>query len=317
MTGASAQGAGGARGAEGRAQALRGHLAMLVFSASISGSFSLGSMVADEISPTALTALRFLFATLILAAMVHFLPGLGRGKRRGFVRADFAAPWRYGVLALLYAGYFVLMFEGLKTAPPVAAGAVFTLTPLMTALIAWPLLGQRPLPYVGGALALGAAGALWVIFRGDIAALLGFDVGRGEAIYFVGCVLHAVYAPMMRRLNRGESAAVTSALLCLAGFVLLLVYGWSEIRAVDWTALPALVWITAVYLAVFATALSTAMLQFAAQRIPSSKVMAYSYVTPAWIILWELALGHGGPGAVVLPGIALILGALLLLLRAD
>ena len=110
---------------------------------------------------------------------------------------------------------------------------------------------------------------------------------------------------------------MTSALLCLAGFLLLLVYGWGDIRATDWTALPPLVWITAVYLAVFATALSTAMLQFAAQRLPSSKVMAYSYVTPIWVIAWELALGHGGPGAVVVPGIALICGALLLLLRAD
>lgn len=300
-----------------RAQALRGHAAMLVFSASISGSFSLGSMVANDISPVALTAARFLLATVILAVMVQVLPGLGRARGRGFTRADIAAPWRYGVLALLYAGYFVLMFEGLKTAPPVAAGAVFTLTPLMTALIAWPLIGQRPAGFVSGALMLGALGALWVIFRGDLAALLGFDVGQGEAIYFLGCILHAVYAPMMKRLNRGESAAVTSALLCLAGFGVLVLYGWREILATPWASLPALVWITAVYLAVFATALSTAMLQFAAQRIPSSKVMAYSYVTPVWVICWELALGHGGPGAMVMPGIVLICGALLLLLRAD
>ena len=300
-----------------RTQALRGHAAMLIFSASISGSFSLGAMVANDITPTALTAARFLLATILLAIMVQVLPGLGRGRRRGFSRADIAAPWRYGVLALLYAGYFVLMFEGLKTAPPVAAGAVFTLTPLMTALIAWPLIGQRPVPYVGGALVLGALGALWVIFRGDLQAALRLDVGQGEAIYFIGCVLHAVYAPMMKRLNRGESAAVTSALLCLAGFVVLLVYGWREIAATPWLSLSPLVWVTAVYLAVFATALSTAMLQFAAQRIPSSKVMAYSYVTPESIIGWELALGHGGPGAVVMPGIVLILGALALLLRAD
>jgi hypothetical protein len=33
----------------------------------------------------------------------------------------FAAPWRYLVLAGLFAVYFVLMFEGLKTAPAVSA----------------------------------------------------------------------------------------------------------------------------------------------------------------------------------------------------
>ncbi len=299
-----------------RAQALRGHLAMLGFSAAVSGSFSLGAMVANDIAPVALTTVRFGLASILLAVLV-VLTGGGRGGARGFTRADLQAPWRYGLLALLYGGYFVLMFEGLKSAPPVSAGAVFTLTPLITAAIAWPLLGQRLRPVVALPLAVGAAGALWVIFRGDLAALLALAVGRGEAIYFLGCVLHALYAPMLRRLNRGESAMVTAALMTLAGFGLFALYGRTEIAATDWAALPLRVWGTLAWLVVLATAFAASMMQFAAQRLPASKVMAYTYVTPVWIILWELALGHGGPGAVILPGIALIALALLMLLRAD
>ena len=44
-----------------------GHLAMLTFSALVAGSFSLGSLVANDISPMALTAVRFVIATLIIA----------------------------------------------------------------------------------------------------------------------------------------------------------------------------------------------------------------------------------------------------------
>lgn len=300
----------------GRRQALLGHGAMLAFSAGVSGSFSLGAMVANEVSPVALTTVRFLLATVVLTALVT-LTGGGRDGARGFTRADFAAPWRYLVLGLLYAGYFVLMFEGLKSAHPVSAGAVFTLTPLMTALIALPLLGQRILPYIGVALLVGAAGAVWVIFRGDLGALMGLEVGRGEAIYFVGCVLHAAYTPLLRRFNRGESPMITAALVIAAGFVVLLVYGWRSLPETDWSSLPVLVWGTLAYLALVATAFTASALQFAAQRLPSSKVMAYTYLTPVWIMVWELALGHGGPGLAVLPGIALIVVALLLLLRSD
>lgn len=295
--------------------ALRGHLAMLAFSAAVSGSFSLGSLVANLIDPGALTAIRFLLASVLLAAMINGLPGTGRNGQRGFARADFQAPWRFVILAALYGGYFVLMFEGLKTAQPVAAGAVFTLTPLMTALIAWPLLGQRLSPKVMLALMVAAAGALWVIFRGDIAAMLRFQIGRGEAIYFVGCILHAFYAPMLRKLNRGESAMVTAAMVTAFGVVLLGVYGWDAILNVRWLGLPPLVWVVLIYLATAATALASSMLQFAAQRLPASKVMAYTYLTPVWIILWEIALGHGGPGYIVLPGVALILAALTILMR--
>lgn len=295
--------------------AFRGHLAMLAFSAAVSGSFSLGSLIANDIDPGALTAIRFLLAAGFLAAIVQNIPGSGREGRKGFSPADFSAPWRYAILAALYGGYFVLMFEGLKTAQPVAAGAVFTLTPLMTAAIAWPLLGQRLSPKITLALLIGAAGALWVIFRGDLAAMMRFEIGRGEAIYFLGCVLHAFYAPMLRKLNRGESAVVTAAMVTLFGCGLLALYGWRAILDTQWLGLPILVWVVLVYLATVATALASSMLQFAAQRLPSSKVMAYTYLTPVWIILWEIALGHGAPSVLVLPGVALILGALALLMK--
>lgn len=301
----------------GAGQRLRGHLAMLAFSAAVSGSFSLGALVANDIAPAALTAVRFLLAAAVLGLLVHILPGQGRDGGRGLTRADTVAPWRYAVLAALYGGYFVLMFEALKSAEPIATGAIFTLTPLMAAGFAWPLLGQRLSPAVGTALGIGALGAIWVIFRGELGALLGFHLGQGEAIYFAACVLHALYAPMLRRLNRGEGAMVTATLVTAAGFVLLSLHAWRDIAATDWGAVPLRVWLVLLYLVVFATALASSMLQFAAQRLPASKVMAYTYLTPVWIIAWEIALGHGGPGAVILPGFALIVAALVILLRHE
>lgn len=301
-------------GPDPRAEALKGHAAMLIFSASVAGSFSLGAMVANDIAPAALNAVRFLITALVLAALAVAVRGQGR---RGYRRADFDAPWRYFLLGAIFAGYFVLMFEALKTATPVSAGAVFTLTPLMTAGFAWLLLRQVLNGWMALALAIGAAGALWVIFGGDLAALIRLHVGRGEMIFFVGCVLHALFTPLLRRLNRGEPALVITSLLMAAGFVVLVIYGWTDLVAIRWGQLPMMVWIALFYLALCASALTVMLLQYAGQRLPSSKVMAYTYLTPAWIILWELALGHGGPSLLVLPGVALIVLALVMLLRQD
>ena len=287
----------------------QGHLAMLCFSALVAGSFSLGAQVANEITPTALNTVRFALATLLVGVLAW-----GRGD---ISRAGFAAPWRYFVLAALFTLYFVLMFEGLKTAPPVAAAAVFTLVPVMAAGFAWLLMRQIMTPRMALALAIGGAGALWVIFRGDLAALLSFDIGRGEAIYFVGCISHAVYTPMVRRLNRGESAVMFTFGTLLAGTVLLALYGWQDIRATDWSALRPLVWITILYVAVFATAATVVLLQFAALRLPSAKVMAYTYLTPSWVILWELGFGNALPGGMVWGGVLMTILALYLLLRED
>lgn len=287
--------------------ALRGHLAMLAFSALIAGSFSLGGMMANLISPTAFSALRFLLA----AAFV----GAAAVATGAFRRQDRQAPWRYLLLGLCLAAYFVLMFEGLKTAPPVATAAVFTLTPIIAAGFGWLLLRQITTPRIALALAIGGAGAVWVIFRADLAALLRFEVGRGEITYFWGCIAHALYTPLVRKLNRGESPLVFSFGVLVTGFLILTFWGWPDIRATDWTALSPIVWITLLYTAFFASAVTFVLLQYAALRLPASKVMAYTYLTPSWVILWEIALGNPAPSGLVLLGVAATVLALAMLVR--
>ncbi len=280
---------------------------MLAFSALVAGSFSLGSMIANDIDPLALTAIRFVIASLLIGALAA--PRLRR--------AHVGSPWRYLIMGGLLATYFVLMFEGLKTAPPVSTAAVFTLTPLMAGGFGWLLLRQVTTPRMAGALAIGGAGALWVIFRADLGALLAFDVGRGEAIYFVGCIAHALYAPIVPWLNRGEPTVVFTFGMLVAGTLCLLVVGGPAILATGWLSLSPFVWAVILYLAVVASSATFLLLQFASMRLKSAKVMAYTYLTPSWVILWEVALGRGAPPPMILVGVALTVIALLALLKSD
>ena len=287
-------------------EAAKGHLAMLLFSALVAGSFSLGVLAANQIAPVALNTIRFVIAAVLVGGAL----ALG-GRMR---RADYRAAWRYLILGSVFASYFVLMFEGLKTAPPVSAAAVFTLMPLMAAGFGWLLLRQVASGWMLSALMIGAAGALWVIFGGDLSALMRFEVGRGEAIYFVGCIMHALYVPLVRMLNRGEGAVPFTFGTLVAGALAMTLWGWRDIAATDWTALAPIVWVTIAYVSVFATAITFVLVQYGSLRLPSGKVMAYSYLTPTWVIAWELALGHGGPPGIVLVGIALTVVALTMLL---
>ena len=288
---------------------LKGHGAMLMFSALVAGSFSLGSLAANEIAPAALNAARFALAACVIGAAVLALGGVPRTALR--------APWRYGLLGGLFAIYFVLMFEGLKTAAPVSAAAVFTLTPVMAAGFGWLLMRQITTLRIALGLVIGACGALWVIFRADLDALRAFHIGSGEVTYFWGCAAHALYTPLVRKLNRGESPLVFTFGMLVAGCLVLLVWGWGDIRQTDWASLPVIVWITLIYVALFASAATFVLLQFATLHLPASKVMAYTYLTPSWVILWEVALGNGAPPLLVFGGIAITVAALLVLLREE
>lgn len=286
-----------------------GHGAMLAFSAFVAGSFSLGAQVANDISPVALNAVRFWLAAAVVMGFLAV-----RGVSFAPLRV---APWRYGVLGGLFAMYFVLMLEGLKTAAPVSTAAVFTLMPLLTAGVSWLLLRQVLTPRMAIALALGGAGALWVIFRADLAAFLAFQIGKGEAIYFVGCIAHAFYIPLVRVLARGESTGLSTLGTLIAGGVVLTLLGANILWQTEWTSLSLKVWLVIGYVGIVASAISVALLQFASMRLPGAKVMAYTYLTPVWVIVWEVAQGRPAPSPILLVGVGAALLALGLLMKSE
>ena len=290
-----------------RAEALRGHAAMFAFAVAISGSFTLGKQAAPHLDPAALNAVRFCLAALLLAPVA--LPRVRR--------AHLAAPWRYPLLGGVFSIYFFLMFVALRLTDPVSTAAVFTLTPLMSAVFGWFLLRQVTTPRIALSLVIAGAGAIWVIFRADVGRMLAFDVGAGEWVFLAGCAAHAFYTPLIRRLNRGEPVAVFTWGTIITAAAWMLLAGARPMLATDWAALPGIVWITIVYLAIFATVGSFLMVQYATLRLPSSKVMAYGYLVPSFVIFWEGVAGHGWVAPVVLLGAAATVLGLLILLRPD
>ncbi|MCB0827153.1 MAG: EamA family transporter, partial [Armatimonadetes bacterium] len=91
-----------------------------------------------------------------------------------------------------------------------------------------------------------------------------------------------------------------------------------EIVSTDWAGLPAVVWWAILYLSVFTTAGTFFLLQFAALRLPASKVLAYNYLTPSFIILYEGLLGHGWASPVIAAGaLVTVLGLVVLAFASD
>lgn len=291
-------------------QKLVAHAAMMLFAVLIAGSFSFGAVATPHIGSAPLNALRFVIGAGIMGAFAAALVrgGIGRPK----------APWRYLVLGILMAVYFVTMFVALAITSPVSTGAVFTLIPLMSGIFGWMLLGQVMRPTVIVSLLLAGSGAIWVIFGGDVEAILGLRIGRGEMIFFVGCVCHAAYAPFVKKLNRGEPVMVFTFWTLAATALVIAAYGARQIVETDWSALPLVAWAAIAYLAIFTTAGTFFLLQFSTMRLPAAKVLAYGYLTPAVIILIEGLLGHGWASASVMAGaLVTVLGLIVLALAPD
>ena len=286
---------------------LLGHAAMLSFSLLVSLSFVFGSKVANSIDPLAITFARFFMAMLFIGAICTL--------KFNFNIASFRAPWRFLILGFAITLYFVLMFEGLKTAKPVSMSIVFTLTPIMAGLFDFLISKKRMPKPVTFALVIGALGAVWVIFEGDLNRLLLFNLGRGEALFFFGCMGHALYAALIPVLNRGETALFQTFGTLVSCSLLLSIVGLSSIYNTDWLSLSFFTWFTIIYLALFATSASFFLIQFSASRLSSVKVMAYTYAVPIWVLLFNWLFGSGLPDSSLMWGGIVIVFVLIFLLR--
>ena len=288
---------------------LRGHLAMLAFSGLVAGSFALGVKVANDITPAAFTLIRFVIAVSILATVLLI--------KTEFTKKVFKAPWRFFVLGGCIAIYFVLMFEGLKIASSVSLAAVFTFAPLLSGLFGYIFVRQKMSLSIFTALIIGAIGALWVVFEGNFQRLIMLEFGLGEMIFFCGVVFHALYTPLSRKLNRGESPLGFAFATTLGATVLMIFYGIGDVYQTDLLNLSWMVWLTLFYTALFASALTFFLIQYATLVLPSSKVMAYTYLVPSWALMWELGLGQNISIYNIGLGILLTIFALVILLWAP
>ncbi len=227
------------------------------------------------------------------------------------------APARYVPLIASYAAFFVLMFYALETTSAVSTGALFTLLPLVSAVLSWGMMKKSGSAAVWLALGLGALGALWIVFGGSLDRLVRLHLNQGDVIFFIGVVAYSFYAVLVPRLTRGEPVYAVTFAVMLGGAVSLSVIYASQIWATPWAQLPPRVWIVLGYLAIFAGIFSMWLLTYAAQRLTPTKVMAYTYLTPFWVILLEPALGRNVPSFATLMGVVPILAALMLLMRQD
>jgi drug/metabolite transporter (DMT)-like permease len=287
-------------------RALAGHLAMLTFSLLVSVSFTIGALVANQIEPLAITAARFLLATILIFTFFIVSPTV--------TISDLKNPTRFLLLGGMISIYFVTMFEGLKTANPISMSAVFTFTPIMAGIFDRILSNRRLSVTTWASVVFGGIGALWIIFDGDYSNFVGLKIGFGEALFFVGCAGHAFYAALIPRLNRGETPLAQSFGTLLAATLILALVGGNDILSTFWLTLNQEVWLTIFYLAIFATAATFFLIQFAAARLSSLKVMAYTYAVPFWVTSLEIVLGHSSISTVLLIGGSIIFVSLVLLL---
>ena len=264
----------------------------------------------SELPPLSLTALRFAIACAGLWWLARRSP-------------DFVPPWRvlplYALMGLCLAGFFGAMFWAAHHATALSMATLYVTVPLLAYLLG---LGFRveqlnwQLPLI---LALGALGALALAGAEAQSHGEGLQLGIGEMVFFLGCVSSALY-PVLSKwgLARGwlpESAAVRTFWSLGLGGVAIGLLGLAIEPAVQLVSMRWQDLALVVYLGLFSSALTFWLMQRATAVLSPGAVTAYGYMVPFVSMLLLFATAPEQISWHWLPGSALVLAAIALLLQ--
>jgi drug/metabolite transporter (DMT)-like permease len=158
-------------------------------------------------------------------------------------------------------------------------------------------------------------GTLWVIFRGDPDRLIALELNKGDALFFAGCISMGLYAALIPKLHRGEPVAVMSFWIMVIVTAMFIAVANVEFVHVAWGRIDGSVWGSLVWLAIGPTMLTFFMIQSTSLMIGATRVQSYSYLIPAFVLVFDWALGRGLPTAMTIPGVVIVLLATLVIQR--
>ena len=283
------------------------HIVAVIGMFFIATIFSVGDEIADSMPASVLMTLRFGAAALLFAPYILW--------RHGIRWPGLSGLWRYGLLSLLSTIFFWSMFEGLKYTDSLNTSAISTSIPGFTAIYGAILMRERLGRYRSAALLLGLLGTLWVIFRGDPERLFALELNKGDALFFGGCISMGLYAALIPKLHRGEPVAVMSFWIMVMVAAMFTIVANVEFADIAWERIEDSVWGSLAWLAIGPTMLTFFMIQSTSLVIGATRVQSYSYLIPAFVLVFDWALGRGLPTAMTIPGIIVVLLATLVVQR--
>ena len=274
------------------------HCLMVLASIIVSSSFTVGEAITHGLQPSALLLVRYVVAVICLAPLVVV--------NHGFKLPPAGRLCGYSLISVSTVGFFWCMFESLRYTNALNTSVIFTLVPGISGIYSAIFLRERLGRGRLWALFFGMVGALWVIFRGDIKRFLGMEVNHGDLLFLAGCFMMAAYTPLVKRLHKQESMVVMTFWVLVTGTVMLFLLSFSGLDAVDWQGVETKVWAGIVYLAVFSTIITFYLTHIATLYLGPTRVMAYSYFYPAFVMVINWGFGKGLPPLAILPGIAVV-----------
>ncbi len=282
-------------------------LALFLTVLSWAATFHLGRYVVGLMPPNSAIIWRFLLAAAFLLPLVSLRE-----------RWDWPALWRHRWVLLVLGGFGITgfqlgMFYGLRTSSATNAALLMGFSPALTVALAAVADRRMISAKQFAGIALGLAGVITVVCRGQWSVLRQLDFASGDLLLAAGGAAWAVYSVVLQRRVRGLSLLqVTATTITLCALLMLLAAGAAAPASVRWP--PPAAWPALLFIGIAGSGVAYIWWNDAVTQVGAARAAQFMNFVPVLTMLMAVPLGEP-LGLAQLLGAALVIAGVLLATR--
>ena len=288
----------------------KAHILVLIATVLIALSFIVSGKLSGLINPISLTLFRFVLAFIVLLPFILVIK-----KYRVKIKKSFMKGLK---ISLFYSLYFILLFKALEYTTALNTATLFTLVPLLTAILAGFIFKDKLNIFKISIYLLGMIGTLVVIFDGSIDAFVKLTFNYGDIIFLFAIVSMAFYSISTKYFYEEDDEVLVLTLMTLFGGII-----WMALVLVafdiplQWEKIEGKYFNYMIYLSIGATLFTVFLYQKATVILGPNKVMSYVYLNPAFVAIIIYLFESQTINQKVFIGILLSVFATIILLKQN
>ncbi len=257
------------------------HLALLTVNLIYGANYVLAKdIMPDYILPNGLILIRVAGATLLFWIVRLFI--WEKVNRKDLILIAFCALFGVSLNQLFF-------FNGLNLTSPINSSIIMTSNPIMVVILAFFLLKERIQPLKITGVIVGTFGAVWLILLGNPHGS-GTSSILGDIYIFINSLTYALYLVLVKPLMSKYKPITVITLVFTFGLGYIMLYPpvWTELRLVDFSAIPAFIYWEIAFVIVAVTFLAYLLNIFALKIVSPSIASSYIYLQPvfAGVFAW-------------------------------
>lgn len=181
-------------------------------------------------------------------------------------------------------------FKGLSLTSPISAAVIMVSTPMIVLALSAIIMKERMKSRMIFGIILGLIGTGFLILYGKSIGSA-TNAGLGNFLVLVNAISYGFYLIIVKKLMDKYNAFTFVKWIYLFGFIMVLPFGWSQLDAVNWYAIPLDISWKIVFVVIISTFLTYLLNLLSMKELKPTTVAVFIYLQPLFATIFAIGLG--------------------------